>query len=146
MPAEQLEHFTIECADLKKTRDFYCEVVGLTEGFRPQLAFPGYWLYCGGVPVVHLMKRDEEDRPPHRTDRLDHIAFNCVDPDAVVKLMRERGVPFEANLVWEVGMLQVFVHDPDGVQIEMNFRDAIEKRDAMPELLPEGAAIPRPPG
>jgi len=146
MAAEQLEHFTIECADLKKTRDFYCEIVGLKEGFRPQMAFPGYWLYCGGAPVVHLMKRDAQDRPPHGDDRLDHIAFNCVDPDAVLKRMRERRIAFEANLVWEVGMLQVFVHDPDGIQIEMNFRGAIEKKNAMPEMLPDGAPIPRPAG
>ncbi len=41
MPAAELEHFTLECGDLKTTRDFYCDVLGLTEGFRPQMDFPG---------------------------------------------------------------------------------------------------------
>jgi len=69
MPAAELEHFTLECGDLRTTRDFYCDVLGLTEGFRPQMDFPGYWLYCGGVPVVHLMKREPEDRPRAQTGR-----------------------------------------------------------------------------
>jgi hypothetical protein len=59
--------------------------------------------------------------------------------------MRERSIKYVANLVWEVGMLQVFVHDPDGLQIELNFRGAIETRNALPEMLPDGAPIPRPP-
>lgn len=145
MPAEMLEHFTIECGDLKRTRDFYCEIVGLTEGFRPQMAFPGYWLYCAGVPIVHLMKADMADRPNEHCGRLDHIAFKCSDPDYVLGLMRQRGIAYVANLVWEIGTLQVFVRDPDGLQIELNFRGAIETRKATPEILPDGAPIPRPP-
>ena len=125
MPAEQLEHFTLECADLKRTRDFYVELLGLEEGFRPQMAFPGYWLYCGGVPVVHLMKREPEDRPKVQTGRLDHIAFKCVDPDVTLGRLRRADVPFEENKVWEVGLLQVFVHDPDGLQVELNFHGAL---------------------
>ena len=69
MPAAQLEHFTLECADLETTRKFYCDLLGLTSGFRPQMDFPGHWLYCGGVPVVHLMKREAQDRPKVPTGR-----------------------------------------------------------------------------
>ncbi len=110
------------------------------------MAFPGYWLYCGGVPIVHLMKMEKSDRPNEHNGRLDHIAFKCTDPDHVLGLMRERGIRFVANLVWEIGTLQVFVHDPDGLQIELNFRGAIETRNAMPQMLPDGAPVPRPPG
>ncbi|HEY4114637.1 MAG TPA: VOC family protein [Rhizomicrobium sp.] len=125
MPAEQLEHFTLECADLRRTRDFYVELLGLEEGFRPQMSFPGYWLYCGGVPVVHLMKREAEDRPKVHTGRLDHIAFKCANPDVTLGLLRRADVPYEENKVWEVGLLQVFVHDPDGLQVELNFHGAL---------------------
>ena len=102
MPAEQLEHFTLECADLERTKNFYCDMLGLIAGFRPQMDFPGYWLYCGGVPVVHLMKREEADRPKDTTGRLDHIAFKSVDPDGTLGRLRDGadagrcalGVPF----------------------------------------------------
>ena len=130
MPADQLEHFTLECGDLVRTRDFYCDLIGLKEGFRPQMDFPGHWLYCGGVPVVHLMKREPSDRPKSGTGRLDHIAFKSVDPDATLGKFRDHDIPYTENKVWEIGLLQVFVHDPDGLQIELNFHGALKKQEA----------------
>src|SRR5205085_11776647 len=50
-----LHHVTVKTDDLEATRDFYSNVLGLEVGFRPDLEFPGYWLYCGDVPVVHLV-------------------------------------------------------------------------------------------
>src|SRR3569833_1102472 len=50
-----LQHFTIEPSDLERTKDFYCDVLGLENGDRPPLDFPGYWLYSGGVATVLLM-------------------------------------------------------------------------------------------
>ena len=55
MPLGGLQHYTIEPADLERTKDFYCDVLGLENGDRPPLDFPGYWLYSGGVATVHLM-------------------------------------------------------------------------------------------
>ena len=61
MPAMSLNHYTILARDLEATKDFYTDVVGLTVGDRPPLDFPGYWLYCGGVPTVHLIGKRPED-------------------------------------------------------------------------------------
>ena len=55
MPAQSLNHYTINVRDLEATKNFYTDMVGLTVGDRPPLAFPGYWLYCGDVPTVHLI-------------------------------------------------------------------------------------------
>jgi catechol 2,3-dioxygenase-like lactoylglutathione lyase family enzyme len=55
MPLTQLNHVTVRTNDLEGTRDFYSEVLGLKDGSRPPLAFPGYWLYCGEQAVVHLV-------------------------------------------------------------------------------------------
>ncbi len=55
MPAQSLNHYTIKVRDLEQTKNVYCDVVGLKVGDRPPLNFPGYWLYCGDVPVVHLI-------------------------------------------------------------------------------------------
>jgi hypothetical protein len=35
-------------------------------GFRPDLDFAGYWLYCGDVPVVHLVPRGSAIAVRHR--------------------------------------------------------------------------------
>src|SRR6516162_7010990 len=57
MPLNALHHVTVKTANLEVTRDFYRDILGLEVGFRPDLDFPGYWLYCGDVPVVHLVPR-----------------------------------------------------------------------------------------
>ena len=84
MPAMSLNHYTIQARNLEATKDFYCDVVGLTVGDRPPLSFDGYWLYCGGIPTVHLLGYQAtakliSDGPsyPAGTGRLDHIAFSC---------------------------------------------------------------------
>ena len=55
MPLGVLQHYTIEPSDLERAKNFYCDVLGLENGDRPPLGFPGYWLYSGGIPTVHLL-------------------------------------------------------------------------------------------
>jgi len=50
-----LNHVTIRPHDIEATRDFCVDIVGLREGARPPFGFPGYWLYAGDVPVIHLV-------------------------------------------------------------------------------------------
>jgi len=37
MPLGGLQHYTIEPADLERTKEFYCDVLGLENGDRPPL-------------------------------------------------------------------------------------------------------------
>ena len=37
MPLGGLQHYTIEPSDLERTKDFYCDVLGLENGERPPL-------------------------------------------------------------------------------------------------------------
>ena len=57
MPATQLEHYLVVSEQLEATKDFYCAVLGLAVGDRPDLGFDGYWLYTGTVPCIHLADR-----------------------------------------------------------------------------------------
>ena len=84
MPLGGLQHYTIEPSDLERTKNFYCDVLGLENGDRPPLDFPGYWLYSGGTATVHLMgtRKAREgvvvrgtEKKYEDTGRLDHIAF-----------------------------------------------------------------------
>ncbi len=51
MPLTKMEHYLVLTKDIDATRDFYCRVLGMKDGFRPPLGFPGYWLYLGETPV-----------------------------------------------------------------------------------------------
>ena len=130
MPLGVLQHYTIEPSDLERTKDFYCDVLGLENGDRPPLGFPGYWLYSGGVPTVHLLgprvPRDGivvrgTEKKFEDTGRFDHIAFAATDIDGVRARLQKRNVTYREQTIPRTGGQQVFLYDPDGVGVELNF-------------------------
>ena len=109
---------------------FYCDVLGLENGDRPPLGFPGYWLYSGGVATVHLLgERKPRDGIVVRgtekkfedTGRFDHIAFAATDLSGVRKRLQSKNVTFREQIVPRTGAAQIFLYDPDGVGVELNF-------------------------
>ena len=54
MELKSFEHVLIIAKDLEATKNFYVDIVGLSVGKRPDFGFPGYWLYLGDTPCVHL--------------------------------------------------------------------------------------------
>jgi len=107
-----LQHYTIEPSDLERTKDFYCDVLGLENGDRPPLDFPGYWLYSGGTATVHLMgtRKPREgivvrgtEKKYEDTGRLDHIAFAADDVDGVRKRLNS-GLALAGIVVCQVDL------------------------------------------
>ena len=133
MPLGTLQHFTIEPSDLERTKAFYVDVLGLDVGERPPLDFPGYWLYSGGVATVHLMgtRQPREgivvrgtEKKYEDTGRLDHIAFAASGVDEVRSRLQAKHVSFREQIVPRSGDTQIFLYDPDGVGVELNFPKA----------------------
>lgn len=131
MPAQSLNHYTIKARDLERTKDFYQEVVGLKVGDRPPLPFPGYWLYCGDIPTVHLIGHRAEDpvipdgpSDPASTGRLDHIAFACDGLKEMRANLQARDIKFDERVLPRLNMTQLFYLDPDGISVECNFEAA----------------------
>ena len=54
MPVTELNHYFVRANDLEKTKDFYCDVLGLQVMPRPTFPFPGYWLGANGKIQVHM--------------------------------------------------------------------------------------------
>jgi catechol 2,3-dioxygenase-like lactoylglutathione lyase family enzyme len=125
MGLHALNHYTIRTADLERTRDFYVTVLGLEVGHRPPLGFPGYWLYCGGQPTVHLVGPRERDahlpREAGPTGLLDHIAFTCTGLAEMRERLKRHGVAHEERVVPRDRQTQLFLRDPDGIAVELNF-------------------------
>ncbi len=122
MPVRSLQHVNIRCADVEASKDFYVALIGLVVGPRPPFASQGYWLYAGDEPVVHLVQKPagEAVRGPD-TGALDHIAFEGVDLKATRSGLKARGKAFREAVVPRDGVIQLFVTDPDGVLLELNF-------------------------
>jgi len=117
-----LQHINIRCADAEQSRAFYVDILGLAVGPRPPFASSGYWLYLGDQPVVHLVQKPAGE-PVHGpgTGDLDHIAFAGHDLVAFRATLDRAGVAFHERLAAGEQMIQVFVHDPEGIKLELNF-------------------------
>ena len=125
---ESLDHFFVYSTDLTLTKNFYCEVLGLEDGPRPAFDFSGYWFYLNGQPVVHVGTKEfssgfasrDQDRDDN-TGAVDHIAFRCKGISDFISRFRQYGQSFKTNEIPDFDLKQLFVKDPNGVTIELNF-------------------------
>ena len=122
MPLTRMHHFLVLTDDIDATRDFYAAALGLEPGARPDLGFPGYWLYLDGVPCVHIADREAyaEFALTGMSVPLDHIAFTASGYDEIAARLADSGVEAETNDVPGAGMRQLFFEDPNGLKIEIN--------------------------
>jgi hypothetical protein len=78
-------------------RDFYCDVVGLTEGFRPAFERFGFWLYIEDKDVLHLITPKEGDGRSPQKSSFDHIAFKTAHYQDVLKKLKSLSIPLKKN-------------------------------------------------
>ncbi|MGZ4310656.1 MAG: VOC family protein [Solirubrobacteraceae bacterium] len=131
----ELEHVLVLTDDIEAAREFYEQAVGLRPGHRPELEFPGYWLYAGSAPCLHIA-----DRAAYRAHAatlglsvggrggspgaaaVDHIAFTASDYDAVTSRLAAAGIEPVRNDVPGGGPRQLFFDDPEGLRVEINVK------------------------
>jgi catechol 2,3-dioxygenase-like lactoylglutathione lyase family enzyme len=118
-----LNHFTVIAEDIDRTLDFYVGLLGLERGHRPDLGFPGAWLYAGGQAVLHIYA--ERPMPATRAGVIDHMAFSARGLAQVKARFDARGVPYDLRRQKGAGTWQLFCHDPNGAKVELDF-DASE--------------------
>ncbi|MEM7124412.1 MAG: VOC family protein [Pseudomonadota bacterium] len=121
MSVSGVDHINIRTADLERCKAFYCGLLGLKEGYRPPFDSPGAWFYAGDAPVVHVSLSSDPTKLPRSA--IDHFAFSVKGFDAIVKKLTKEGVPFQSYEVPDTPARQIFIEDPDGVAVELNFSD-----------------------
>lgn len=119
-----MNHFTITAADRADTLGFYCGLLGLQEGARPDLGFPGAWLYAPGgtQAIVHIYW--DRPLPAQRTGVIDHMAFSARDLRAVKARFDASGLKYELRRQAGAGTWQLFSSDPNGARVELDFDPA----------------------
>lgn len=119
-----MNHFTVIAEDPAKTMDFYTRLLGLQQGHRPDLGFPGAWLYtpAGGAAVLHIYW--DRPMPATRTGVIDHLAFTATDLKAVKARFDERGLKYDLRRQAGAGTWQLFSFDPNGAKVELDFDPA----------------------
>jgi catechol 2,3-dioxygenase-like lactoylglutathione lyase family enzyme len=121
MRVNRIDHFNIRTRDLDRLCEFYTQVLGLEIGDRPPFDSPGVWLYAGGHPILHVGVASDSDSRSDSTFPLDHIALETEGLADAVERLDGAGVEYRMVDVPGRDMKQIFVRDPDGVAIELNF-------------------------
>lgn len=145
MKLESLDHYSIRAADVSAVQNFYGSLLGLVPGSRPQFPFPGVWLYRAdgqGLPVggsvVHVIgtagdsgltdflgdKSGATEGEAAGTGQLDHIAFRASGLADMLALLRGRGLPFKERRVPGMDLHLLFLIDPCGLTVELNYTSA----------------------
>lgn len=129
MTVEALDHFNIVTRDLDRAEAFYHELLGLESRPAPPplTQATARWMYDkGGRAVLHLNglaapRLFDRDMAPAPTGALHHVALRCTGYEAMLARIAAMALDHRTNMVPAAGLRQLFVHDRDGVLLELNF-------------------------
>jgi catechol 2,3-dioxygenase-like lactoylglutathione lyase family enzyme len=115
-----LHHVAIRTQDVAATNRFYVDVLGMREVERPPLGFPGSWLAIDRT-MIHVMggERGRTDAP--RGGAVDHIALRAVGFEEFKDRLGAHGIEYRESGIATAGLRQLFVRDPNGIVVELNF-------------------------
>ena len=129
----QLFHIALKTGDLDATVRFYTEVLGMIVADRPPIGFPGAWLkpaQPGADAMIHLYAGDAALEPDGSlqtgTNAIDHVSVVCQGYSEFRERFKKFGLEWRENLVPATPLWQLFIYDPNGVQLELTFHAAAE--------------------
>ena len=133
MPLVDIHHVALKCGPgkLEATEKFYADFLGMTYAPRPDLGFPGAWLDIGDTMFHLVEKEDPEELDPwyrraESGSAVDHIAVKAHGFDEMKGKAVAAGIDWRQMSIPDAGLWQLFLLDPNGVIIELNFPIAEE--------------------
>jgi catechol 2,3-dioxygenase-like lactoylglutathione lyase family enzyme len=114
-----LDHVNIRTRDIEASAAFYVETLGLRMGDPPSMIGreQARWLFDqGDRPIIHLRLFDSEPGP---TGPIDHVALVCAGKAELVGRIEAQGREYQS--FQGADRTVVFVRDPHGVMLELNF-------------------------
>ncbi len=139
MPLSYLEHALIQSTDIEATKDWYVNVLGMKVGPHPDFKVPVYWLFIGDKDVLHIAEggakvsearlkyAGQESQATYGSGVVDHLAFRASGLLDMIAHLQKHRVEFKERQVDNQGLYQLFLHDPNGVKIELNYPSAEAK-------------------
>ena len=125
----RLDHVNVQTLKLAETVAFYRDVTGLEQRDPPGLdPKPVQWMHgADGHALLHistvgsLLADGDGFQEGGKTGAVHHVALNCWGHDAMVKTLEGHGLTYRLNHVQVIDLKQIFVEDPNGVLLELNY-------------------------
>ena len=122
MPLLDLHHVAIKSKDLTATEKVYTKVLGMKKVERPDFAFPG--IYGGSAAKTHAGNyKYNQDASP-----VDHIALRATGFDKMKEVCKKHRCKWRQFDIPDFKLWQLFLLDPSGVIIELNYDATKEPR------------------
>ena len=118
-----LGHVTVRSSDFDRSERFYCGLLGLRAGPRPAFAVPGRWFYLGDSAVLHVLPTLAGADATGK-GAIDHFALQASGLASFEQRLSAAGQPFKLRHQPETGVWQLFMTDPDGAVVELNFANS----------------------
>lgn len=125
MHIKKLDHINLRTAQLSTMIDWYENVLGLTNGARPDFPFPGAWLYAGDTIVVHLIGVEGDAGVGSEADlKMEHFAFTAEGEAEFEDRLKSHGQTYKRSVIEAINLAAYNVWDPDGNHIHVDFQMA----------------------
>ena len=130
-----IDHVNIRTPDVSASLRFFRDVLEMTvtpPPGRSSISDSGWVLDGNGHAAIHVgstsLAFPGDDKQAAVASRgsgaVHHVALNCGDYAATRDRFARLGLSFTENHIRAAGLRQIFVHEPNGVLIELNFREA----------------------
>ncbi|KAL2536978.1 Lactoylglutathione lyase/glyoxalase I family protein [Forsythia ovata] len=106
LPLLSLNHVSFVCKSVKKSVQFYEQVLGFVLIKRPSsFDFEGAWLFNHGIGI-HLLEAAENvpDKKEKINPKDNHISFQCSNVELVIQKLEEMKIEYVTALVKEGGI------------------------------------------
>lgn len=123
-PKVRINHTAIFVVDLKVTKAFYENIIGLDTIPEPFHDGKHAWYSLGGGVAMHVIQGATEKKTYYKNQ---HTCFSVPSVEAFTAVLKKNNIPFEdvsgkknaiSNRV--DGVKQIWLQDPDGYWLEIN--------------------------
>ena len=120
MPVNGVDHVNIRTTDVAHSAQFYVDIFDFEYRKGPVvMGNQSNWLFdANGKPIIHFRQLPSESTS---TGPIDHVALACIGKVDILARLEARGVAFSVAEGLLPGITQVFLKDPHGVPLELNF-------------------------
>jgi catechol 2,3-dioxygenase-like lactoylglutathione lyase family enzyme len=144
-----LFHIAIKSPNIEATREFYCDVLGMSLAERPVFNFPGYWIKSplpGGLALFHIYGGDaaleNDGTMASGAGAIDHVSVSCQGFYEMRANLEERNLPYREAVLPTIRLWQLLEYDPSGILLELSFSQDAENAEA-PKIREERRYKPR---
>jgi len=122
MQVKKLDHVNIRTTQLDTMINWYTNVLGLENGYRPSFTFEGAWLYASGSVIIHLVQIDEKNTIGSESSlKLEHFALQAAGAIEFEATLNKASEKFKRIELAEINAVLYNVWDPDGNHIHIDF-------------------------